>query len=75
MLLVDTGGGGTHYDPPIGNEMSFPQAGSGPRDREGVSGTLHHDSDGPHCTVAGSQGSPGPTAAHLGAVSGLGSAS
>lgn len=65
-LLTDTGGGGSRCNPPTGNETSFPQAGSGPRDREGFSGTLHHDSDSPHCTVVNRQGSEGPVAAHLG---------
>lgn len=73
VLLMDTRGGGTHYDSPIRNETSFPQAGSGPRDREGLSGTPHHEGDGPHHAVVGRQGSLGPTATHPGGVWSLGS--
>jgi len=32
------------------------------------SGTPHHDSDRPHCTMVGSQGSQAPTATLLGGV-------
>lgn len=53
VLLMDTGGGGTHKDSPIGNV--FPKAGCGPRDRKGLGDAPHHNGDSPHHAVVGAR--------------------
>lgn len=58
MLLMATGGGGTHRDSPIGNV--FPKSWMCPRDREGLGDTAQDNGDSPHRAVV----EPGPTGTH-----------
>lgn len=53
VLLMDTGGGGTHRDSPIGNV--FPASWMCPRDREGLGDTAQHNGDSPHRAVVGAR--------------------